>query len=67
VLAGYFRWRTRGAAGGGAVARELLGLPLVRRAWIVNAAQNATIHQMPRGLFHFAVTFFTASHTVRIV
>jgi hypothetical protein len=28
----------------------------------VNTAQDATIHQVSRGLLDFAVTFFTACH-----
>jgi len=37
-------------------------LPLVRRTRIVNAAQDASIHQVSRGLFNFTITFFAARH-----
>jgi hypothetical protein len=37
----------------------------MRRPWIVNAAQNAAIDEMPRWLFDFAITFFTAGHSGR--
>ena len=45
-----------------AIARQLLRLPLVWRPRIVNAAQDASIHQVSRGLFNFTVTFFAARH-----
>jgi hypothetical protein len=41
-----------------------LRLALVRRPWIVNAAQDATIHQVSRWLFNFTITFFAARHEI---
>jgi hypothetical protein len=37
----------------------------VRRPRIVDAAQDAPIHKVARGLLDFAITFFTAGHNVQ--
>ena len=42
---GFRRWPGR-TSDRGAVPRQFLRLPLVRRPWIVNAAQDAAIHQV---------------------
>jgi len=40
------RLRRYGPSRGGAIPRQFLRLPLVRRSRIVNAAQDAAVHQM---------------------
>jgi hypothetical protein len=42
-----------------------LRLPLMRRPWIVDAAQNAAIDEVSRRLLDLAITFFTAGHSGR--
>jgi len=54
------------APGGCPVAGQLLRLPLVRRARVVNATQYAAIHQVSGWLFNFAVAFLAASHGVLV-
>ena len=45
-----------------AVPRQLLRLPLVRRPWVVDAAQDASIHEVSRWLFNFTIAFFATRH-----
>src|SRR5690349_4507904 len=48
------------------IARQLLGLSFVRRPRIVNAAQNAAIHQVPGWLLYFPITFLASRHGVLV-
>src|ERR1051326_953949 len=55
------RWPRR-AARRRPIPRQLLRLSLVRRPWIVDAAQNTSVHQVSGRLFHLPITFFTTRH-----
>jgi hypothetical protein len=66
ALADRLGWRRGRPPGSRAVAWQLLRLPLVRRARIVNAAQDAAIHQMSGWLFNFSIAFFATSHEVLV-
>ena len=58
------RRRPRHSTRRGAIPRQLLRLPLVRRSRIVNTAQDTAIHQVPRRLVNFTITFLTTRHSV---
>jgi hypothetical protein len=65
ALLNRFGGRWSGATSSGAIPRQLLRLPLVGRPRVVNAAQDAAVDQVSRGLFNFAIAFFAAGHRGR--